>query len=611
MPTRSDLRTRSTEARGDGTFVSHARTVAGLTLLSRFAGVARDAVCARVFGAGPLWSAFAFAFVVPNLFRRLFGEGALAAAFLPEYARLIKRNEAAARKFAWLVMAVLGVGLALVTIGSEAALWWVDLRFGGEAHPPRMLAIRLTMVMLPYMPLVCLVAVIGAVLQVHHRFGPTAAAPILLNLCIIAAALLTALAVTNSDHPIVTRLVAPTEAGTTTSSIATPANNAIADPVRVTGVFIVAGSVLVAGILQIAWSLLAMRKTAAWPRASSDHPPNSLTASATGSAAADRDLADPEDDPTVRLRSMLRIMLPMLIGTGVLQINTLIDALIAAYPVAFGDRIFGLAYPLDQAANAILFYSQRLYQFPLGVFGIAIATAIFPAFARTADVESDFTETLRRGLRLTVFIGLPASVGLIAVARPLPAVLLQGGLFEAADVARVATVLIGYAPAIWAYSMIHVLTRAFYAKGDARTPVRVAVSVVGLNVLLNLVLIWFLREAGLAVSTAISATVNCALLLYFIRHHAPRPVDRDVLRSWSRSALATVVMSACLIATEILWRTVLLDRLGNVVGDSAGQPWRAELIRLVLLVGTGVGAYAVTARLANMHELRWLLSRTD
>lgn len=597
----------------DGAFVAHARTVAGLTLVSRVAGVARDAVCARVFGAGPLWSAFAFAFVVPNLFRRLFGEGALAAAFLPEYTRLMRRHPAQARRFAWLVVSVLGIGLAVLTLVAEIVLWWLEHRFGGPDAPARALVLRLTMLMLPYMPLVCLVAMLGAMLQVHHRFGPTAAAPVLLNACIIAAAAITALtvgggsaadALANGDQP--------------------SGPPFLDDPIRVRGVYLVALAVLLAGVLQLAWSLLALRGTPGWPQADD-------RAQAAGPAAG-----DPDDEPRNRVRSMLKVMVPMLIGTGVLQINTLMDSIIAAYPVTIGDRIGGITYPLDQAANAILFYAQRLYQFPLGVFGIAIATAIFPALARTAENQAEFTNTLRRGLRLTAFIGLPASLGLMAVAQPLPAVLLQGGLFERQDVHRVAAVLFAYAPAIWAYSMIHVLTRAFYAHGDARTPLRIAISVVGLNIVLNMALIWPFREAGLAWSTAISATVNCAALLVCVRRHAPHPVDRSVVAGWGRTAAASAFMVLALLLAEFLWATTLEPWLqaltdgtaavrapvaeAGALGTTALSPnlddasgatnrWWIDAARLGWLVMVGAGAYLAAARLLAMEELRWLMSR--
>ncbi|HCT45480.1 MAG TPA: murein biosynthesis integral membrane protein MurJ, partial [Phycisphaerales bacterium] len=171
---------------------------------------------------------------------------------------------------------------------------------------------------------------------------------------------------------------------------------------------------------------------------------------------------------------------------------------------------------LDASSNAILFYAQRLYQFPLGVFGIAVATAAFPALSRVAGDSVRFGEMLTRGLRLSLFIGVPASVGLLLVGEALIRVLYSGGGdgFSEAGVSRASAVLAGYALAVWAYSLNQLLTRAFYARGDTRTPMTVALGMVGVNICLNLVLIWWLREAGLAWSTAVCAVGQTVLLLW-------------------------------------------------------------------------------------------------
>ncbi|MBC8523665.1 hypothetical protein H8D29_07025, partial [PVC group bacterium] len=163
-------------------FEKNTRTVWSITLLSRIAGLGRDAALSRYFGAGAVSSAFFFAFLIPNLARRLFGEGALSAAFIPAYTKLSKEDPARARALASLTIARLVVLLGVVVILGELLLWgllvWspsIDGSYG------------LMMIMLPYMPLVCVVAVLGGILQTHGRFGPTAGAPIILNACMIAA----------------------------------------------------------------------------------------------------------------------------------------------------------------------------------------------------------------------------------------------------------------------------------------------------------------------------------------------------------------------------------------------------------------------------------------
>lgn len=509
-------------------FEQHARTVTLLTTASRVTGLARDAALSRIFGTGVLMDAFFFAFLIPNLFRRLFGEGALSAAFLPVYSRLDADNPAQAKRLASLLVATLTVVLGIVVLLGEVILFFLSSLEGHDN-----LAIWLTMVMLPYMPLVCIVAVLGAMLHVHGRFGPTAAAPIILNLFIIASAV----------------------AFTYTRDIG-----------------LVAASVTIAGIVQMVWSLIALRRIGWW-----------------------------RSDWSGARQPMKQVLAqagPMIVGLGVLQLNTLFDGLIASYPTVIGDTFFGIDYPLDQGAMATVTFAQRLYQFPLGVFGIAIATAIFPALAKQSEDASEFARTLRRGLRLVAFIGLPASVGLMLVREPLAAAVLQGGDFTAENTQRVGFVLLGYASAVWAYSMMHVLTRAFYAQSNSMTPVKIACSVVALNLVLNLILIWPLAEAGLAWSTAICAVIQVVALAIAMRRNIEQLIDRDVLVSWSRTIAITALMGA------MVWL------LGVWIMDDE-PTWRGSLLALTALVIVG-GVVVTCGSLAlRMRELPWALGRGD
>jgi putative peptidoglycan lipid II flippase len=517
-------------------FHRHARTVTLLTLVSRLTGLARDAALSRAFGAGGVADAFFFAFMIPNLFRRLFGEGALSAAFLPAFARLDQSDPENARRLATLVVGGTTAVLSAIVLIGEAALLAVD-RFG----PGTSLAWRLAMIMLPYTPLVCLVAVAGAMLQVRGRFGPTAAAPVILNGCILAATIGGAL------------LFAPDGDG--------PATGA--------HVSVVAASVLVAGVVQVAWTLAALGR-GAW---------------GTRDLGAARDAA----------RGVGAQVLPMIVGLGAFQLNTFLDGVIASYPAIAGPTILGRPYPLDIGAMAAISYATRLYQFPLGVFGIAVATAIFPALARMTDDAAGFAETLRRGLRIVVFIGLPASAGLILVREPLAAAILQGGDFTSDDSRRVGFVLLGYAPGVWAYSMMHVLTRALYARGDARSPVRVALAVLGLNLALNCTLIWTpLREAGLAWSTATCAIVQAVALTAILRRRIGPFLTRAVAASWARTIVATAIMIAVvLVAARLL--------------PADGATWSRSALVLAVLTAAGAGAYGAAALVMRMPELRWSL----
>ncbi len=514
-------------------FERHARTVTLLTLLSRITGLLRDGALSRMFGAGPLMSAFFFAFMIPNLFRRLFGEGALSAAFLPIYTRLSENDRDRGRAFASLTIAWMTIGLGGATLCVELVLIAIALT---SAEPA---TVWMMVIMMPYMPLVCLVAVLGAMLQVRGRFGPAAASPVILNLAMIAAAVVFIPAFRSGEN-----------------------ENEFAH------VVLISFSVLAAGIIQLAWALWSLRAQPWWSR--------------------ERSAARPEGT------AMLKLAGPMILSLGVLQLNTFFDGVIASYPVTFGTRdFFGAQFPLDERSMAVISFAQRLYQFPLGVFGIAIATAIFPLLARQANDEESFIAILQRGLRLVVFIGLPASVGLMLVQRPLTAVIYEGGEFTAGETTRVAAVLAGYAPAIWAYSMTHVLTRAFYARGDSRGPMRIALAMVGLNLVLNCTLIWFVGEQGLAWSTAMCAVLQSGLLFALLRRRLAGILDREVALSWALSAAATALMAGTLVALQAILPT--------------SHEWNGRACELAALVGGGALAFTAIALILRMPELHWAL----
>ncbi|MFG0283879.1 MAG: murein biosynthesis integral membrane protein MurJ [Phycisphaerales bacterium JB039] len=518
------------------TLGSALRLVSGITLLSRILGLVRDLITARIFGDTAVGSAFAAAFAVPNTFRRLFGEGALAAAFIPEYAGLVDRDPALAGRFATLTVGALAVVTGALTIALELAVWGLLLALPEMGQ--RSLSLRLVMVTLPFMPLICVAATLGGMLQTHGRFGPPAAQPIVLNGLIIGACAV-AIALGMAPQP---------------------------------AAYLIGGATVLAGAVQICWSVVALRGLVQWSRA--------------GAGAA---------EPA---RRMLGRFLPALIGLGALQLNTLVDTLIAMWPIWIGPSMLGRPVPLDEASQAILFYTQRLYQFPLGVFGIAVATVVFPALSRQATDGARFVETLRRGMRLSLFIGLPASTGLMLVAPDAVATLYSGGehSFSADGVARAGGALIGYSAAVWAYSLNHTLTRAFYARGDARTPMRVALGALLLAIILDLVLIWPLREAGLAWATAAGAMAQLlALVILASRVTGAALPDRQTLGATARIAGAVIIMSAGVLGAGVL---------------APEQPgWSGHAVRLGLQIGAGAAAYFLGAWALGCRELRWLLGR--
>ena len=559
-PERSEAAPAPAPAPSEGgrSLVGSASVVSGLTAVSRVTGLARDAALAALFGAGLLLDAFFVAFLVPNLFRRLFGEGALTAAFLPRYRRLLDADPPAAARYARAVLreaaAWLAAAVLLAEAGLLAALW---LGLGGEKAR---LGLTLTATMLPYAPLVCQVALLGAVGQARGRFGPAAAAPVLLNLGVIAAAAAAALATDDGRARVLW----------------------------------VSGSVVALGLAQLLW--------VRWGVGPVRDPADSGGSGGSG----DRPL----------LAATRRAMLPMLLGLGVFQVNTLLDGLLAfSLSAPAGDpgatlRLGGVeaAYPIEAGGVTTLTLAQRLYQFPLGVFGIAIATAIFPRLSAAAAEGSGgsgasggseasggsggsgggvFSRTLRRGVWLSLAIGLPAGVGLWAVRLPLARVVFERGAFDAADAAAVARVLGGYASAVWAYMLMHLWTRAFYAHDDAATPLRVAVAAVGLNLCLNLTLVWPLGAAGLAWSTAASATAQALVLAWILRRRGwlrrgpggSSGVDGLPPRLPLGIGLGTLGMGGVLAGL-------------NALSPAEGLAATGVVAQLVLLVVVGAAAYA-------------------
>ena len=374
--------------------------------------------------------------------------------------------------------------------------------------------------------------------------------------------------------------------------IAAAAAAAWATPAGATRVGVVAASVVALGVLQ----LLAVRAGVGPVRhapASSPHVPAPPAAAAPASA--------PTAAPApVSLAATRRAMLPMILGLGVFQVNTLLDGLLAfslSAPAADPDavlRLLGLEalHPIRTGGVTTLTLAQRLYQFPLGVFGIAIATAIFPRLSAAAADPAAFARTLRRGLWLSLAIGLPASAGLLATRLPLARVVFERGAFDAGDAAAVARVLAGYAVAVWAYMLMHLWTRAFYAKDDATTPLRVAVAAVFLNVALNLTLVWPLGAAGMAWATAASAVAQTAALAWILRR-----------RGWLRGSAADAGLPGRLplaIVGGTAAMALVLAGL-NAVSPAATLAGTGVVAQLVLLVVVGAAVYG-TVLLAVLRK---------
>lgn len=422
-------------------------TVGGFTLCSRILGFVRDVVIATVFGAGLGADAFFIAFRIPNLLRRLFAEGAFSQAFVPVLTEHRTRQPAEeVRELIDGVAGTLAGALVLITLAGILAAPLLVALFApgyiGEAVQFG-LTVKLLRVCFPYLFLIALTALAGAILNAYGRFAVPAVTPIFLNLSLISAALWLA---PRLDQPVTA----------------------------------LAWGVLLGGTAQLLFQLPALGRLRLLPRPRID-----------------------PDSPGVR--KILRLMLPALFGSSVAQVNLLVNTLIASF--------------LATGSISWLYYSDRLVEFPLGVFGLALATVILPSLSQThADGSSrEFSATLDWALRWVVLVAVPAAAGLALLAPAMLATLFRYGEFSAFDVHMTARSLSAFALGLPGFILIRVLAPGFFARQDTRTPVRIGVAAMLGNMALSALLVWPLAHAGLALATSLSACLQAALLLNALR----------------------------------------------------------------------------------------------
>jgi len=524
-------------------FLKSAKTVSLCTLLSRVLGLARDIICASFFGTSLAWDAFVVAFKIPNLFRRLFGEGALSAAFIPVFTEYL---ETKGKKDAWELVNVTGT-LLFIILGSLVVL--AEISFSiiptvFSLNSKWELVLSLLLITFPYVMFICMVAFAMAVLNSLKHFLMPALAPVALNVCWILGVL-----------------------------FLTPAFGDMLD----TKIFGVAVVILIGGMIQLAIQVPVLRKEGItfWPSLNFSHP---------------------------GLKRIVALMLPIIFGLAVVQINVLMDSFIA---IAFakppdGAEHFSLAgitipYPLETGAASVLYYGDRLIQFPLGVFGIAMATAVFPYFSTYAARKdwTNFTDTFNQAIRVILFIGIPASIGLILLRRPLVELFYERNAFTAESTYRTSTVILFYAIGVWAYSTSHVIIRAFYSIQDTKTPVKVGAGMVALNLILNLTLIWFLREGGLALATAISATIQIIILFVLLRKKLNITGHKHIITSAIKTLIATFFMYVtCWIMLKMM--------------PTSDGKLMVKFIRLLIPLITALFAFFTVSFLLKSEELKYL-----
>lgn len=502
-------------------------TVGVMTLLSRVLGFLRDVIFAVIFGAGAGMDAFLVAFKIPNFMRRLFAEGAFAQSFVPVLSATRSREadsqgEGEVQHLIDVVAGTLGLILVGITVvGVLAAPLLIYLFAPGFAHQPDQFALAVDLLRLtfPYLLFISLTAFAGGILNTYGRFSVPAFTPVLLNVCLIGAAALLA-------------------------------------PYFARPEMALAVGVLLAGVVQLAFQLPFLAQLGKLPRPRWGW-----------------------SEPQVR--RILTLMLPILFGSSVAQLNLLLDTVIASL--------------LASGSVSWLYYADRLMEFPLGVFSIAIATVILPSLsARHASASTtEFSDTLDWALRVLVVIGLPAMVGLFVLAGPLVTTLFNYRSFDGHDARMSQYALMAYALGFMGFSLVKVLVTGFFSREDSRTPVRCGVISLVCAMAMNLLFVglftvmdWPAPHTGLALATSLGAFVNAGLLYRYLRRDGVyRPSA-----AWRKLLLQVGI--ACAVMGGVLWYGA-----ADLPGWIARDAW-ARVQWLLTWIGAAVAIYfAVLAAL--------------
>jgi len=431
-----------------------ASTISLFTLASRVTGLARDVVVASVFGAGAALDAFNVAFRIPNLLRRLFGEGAFSQAFVPALAQLrATEGDAPTRTMVDAVATVLFLVLVLTClVGVVAAPAIVWLMASGLARFDD--AVVMTRIMFPYIALISLVSLSAGVLNTWKRFAVPAATPVLLNLAMIGG--IWALG------PLCERWGWPK-------------------------IYALAIGVMAGGVLQLAVQIPALHRAGCLPRIR------------LGLAALRESWRHPG------VRQVMRQMAPALLGVSVAQISVLINTQIASH------QGVGAVSWLDYASRLMEFPTALL-----GVAVGAVLIPQLSA-ARAREDAAGYSGMLDWGLRLTLMLALPCSIALLVFPEALVATLFQRGQFDALAVDKTALALRGYGLGLIGLIGVKILAPGFYARQDLRTPVKIAIVVLVLTQAMNLLFVPLFGHAGLALSVGLGALVNALWLLVGLR----------------------------------------------------------------------------------------------
>ncbi len=503
-----------------------ATTIGTGTLISRISGFLRDMVVAYFFGARVATDAFLVAFLIPNLWRRLVGEGSMTVSFVPVYTEyLTQRTEKESEEVAHIaftiaggllfVLTVLGIIFSPILIKIFAPTW-------SPTSEKFQLAVTLNRIMFPYLFFVGLFALSMGILNSLRQFFAPAFATVFLNLSIIASVFL-----------FYYRFQKP--------------------------VMALAIGVLTGGMLQFLFQLpFLMRKKVRFRfNFHLRHP---------------------------AIRQIGLLMIPGVIGTAVYQLNLVID------------RMFATALP--DGSVSYLYYADRLMEFPLGIFVIAIGTAALPSFSSLVaqGKTKEFKETVSFAFRLGSFICIPAMLGLIFLRTPILNLLFQRGEFDYLATKMTAKALFCFSVGLWAIGGVRVLAPAFYSLQDTKTPLKIGLISLGANVLLIFVFIHPLKHAGLALATGLSSILNLILVYRKLDQRLGGLDLAKNIKSMLKTFFCSLLMG---------WVAYLICSLGDWTG-SGNTSEKVFLLGAGMIAGIGV--YLGSCYLMKNEEMLFLFN---
>ena len=502
-----------------------------MTLLSRITGLVRDVIFANILGDKAAADVFFVAFRIPNFFRRIFGEGALSAAFVPVFTEYrMHCSEREVSSFLQLMLGRFGLLLLAVSVlGIVGAPLLVSIVATGFLDDPDKFdaAVSATRITFPYLFFISLVAVAAGMLNTCGRFAVPAATPVLLNLCLIGAA-------------------------------------AVLVPLMSSSPNALAIGVLAAGFVQLLFQIPFLRRERL--------------------AIRPKVVARPEDKVGLDgVKRVGKLIIPAVYGVSVAQISVFVNTVLASFLVT--------------GSISWLYYADRLMEFPVGVFGIALSTVILPHLSRIRHEQSGnaFSSSLDWASRWVVLVCIPAMIGLVMLAEALIATIFYHGGFTANGVRMTALSLIAFSIGMPAIVMVKVHAAGFFAHQDTRTPVRVAMYAMGLNIVLCLILVTPLKHVGLALATSLSMFFNAVwlfLLLWRKNLYKPGP-------GW------TVFLLRCALACLLMWIFLWLFRGDAGLWIDMSVLERAG--RLTALIGVGGLIYVLTLWVCGMRPKQLMI----